>query len=148
MDRLRRLARSLRSAPTDAEQLLRQHLRREQLGGFRFRRQVPMDRYIADFVGPRARRIVELDGGQHVERQQYDAARTAYLQAMGYRVLRLWNDDVLKKTKDVLEHILPQLTPLQPSPSLAAQGREHKRRIRCDTALAPSPVAMPQTGES
>ncbi len=127
MERLRRQARSLRNAATDAERLLWQHMRRDQLGGFRFRRQMPIDRYIADFVCPRASLIVELDGGQHAEdRREYDVARTERLQVLGYRVLRYWNHDVMQQVDVVLEDILRHLTPPQPSPSPAAKGREQQ----------------------
>ena len=94
----------------------------EQLDGFRFRRQVPITGYVADFVCPQARLIVELDGSQHLQQANYDSSRTAALEALGYRVLRYWNDDALRRTDDVVADIHRQLTvaftPPQPSPSL------------------------------
>jgi hypothetical protein len=66
MDKLRLQARALRRGTTDAERALWSRLRRRQLGGFRFRRQHPIDRYIADFVCPEARLIIELDGAHHL----------------------------------------------------------------------------------
>lgn len=76
--------------------------------------------YVADFLCPQAKLILELDGGQHVERASADEARTLALTMIGYRVLRYWNDDVLLRIEDVLEDILRQMnsTPPQPSPSL------------------------------
>ena len=86
MDKLRKRARKLRNSATDAERRLWQHLRLKQLGAFKFRRQVPVAGYIADFVCCEVKLIVELDGGQHGERKDYDQWRTVALQAVGYRV--------------------------------------------------------------
>ena len=132
MDTLRQRARELRNSATDAEQRLWQHLRLKQLGGFKFRRQVPVTGYIADFLCHELKLIVELDGGQHVEQSAYDKQRTLVLEAAGYRVLRYWNDDVLLRTSCVLEDILRALemmqsngkikgTPPQSSPALRAR---------------------------
>ncbi|WP_246455069.1 endonuclease domain-containing protein [Thermomonas brevis] len=120
MEELRRRARELRNNATDAERHLWRHLRLQQMAGFRFRRQVPIAGFIADFLCPRTHLIIELDGGQHVEQANADEARTRALSALGYRVLRYWNDDVLLRTQDVLEDILRHAnsTPPQPSPSL------------------------------
>ncbi|KQO00409.1 MULTISPECIES: endonuclease domain-containing protein [Stenotrophomonas] len=128
MDMLRRRARHLRNNATDAERHLWLFLRKRNLAGHRFRRQMPLAGYIADFVCPALKLIVELDGGQYLEQADYDAQRTEVLEALGYRVLRYWNDDVLVRTGDVLEDILRAVsqnngTPPQPSPSPAAKGR-------------------------
>lgn len=76
--------------------------------------------YIADFLCPQLRLIIEVDGGQHAERTEADTVRTQALAAHGYRVLRYWNDDVLSRTEEVLEDILRHMesTPPQLSPSL------------------------------
>ncbi|WP_313317779.1 endonuclease domain-containing protein [Stenotrophomonas sp.] len=121
MDKLRKRARALRNTPTDAEDRLWQQLRRRQLAGFRFRRQMPLGGYIADFVCLEARLIVELDGGQHLEQRAYDQRRTEMLQSLGFRLLRYWNDEVLQGMPAVLEDILRALVhgkehPSQPSP--------------------------------
>ena len=134
MDALRQKARNLRNASTDTERRLWQHLRLKQLGDCKFRRQVPIAGYIADFLCPEMKLIVELDGGQHVEKTSYDARRTHVLEAEGYRVLRYWNNDVLLRTNGVLEDILRVLelekdkgkikikgTPPQSSPALRAR---------------------------
>ena len=110
MDETRRRARELRHNMTDAERALWRALRSRQLEGFRFRRQVPLDRYIADFACLRAKLVVELDGGQHAEQQAYDTARSTALQSLGYRVLRYWNHDVLQRLDEVVADIHRALT--------------------------------------
>ncbi|HEY3806875.1 MAG TPA: DUF559 domain-containing protein [Kofleriaceae bacterium] len=97
-------ARTLRSRLTDAETKLWSRLRRKQVDGRRFRRQVPIDGYIADFVCLQARLIIEVDGGQHAGSKR-DATRTAYLESQGFDVLRFWNNDVLQNIDGVLETI-------------------------------------------
>ena len=109
MDALRLQARRLRNAPTDAERHLWQHLRRRELAGHRFRRQVPVGGYVVDFACPAARLVLELDGGQHLQQRDDDMQRTRRLQALGWRVLRYWNDDVLLRTDAVLEDVLRAL---------------------------------------
>jgi len=63
--------------------------------GYKFRRQVPVDRYVADFVCSDARIIVEIDGRQHVGEADYDALRSEVLRGLGFEVVRFTNDDVL-----------------------------------------------------
>jgi very-short-patch-repair endonuclease len=90
---------------------------------FKFRRQVPISGYVADFVCLERRLIVEVDGGQHAERVEQDALRSIVLAKSGFRVLRFWNTDVLLKLDDVLAEILRQLqAPPSPQPS-PASGR-------------------------
>jgi very-short-patch-repair endonuclease len=108
-------ARMLREAMTDAERALWYRLRAKRLLGWKFRRQQPIGNYIVDFVCHEAKLVIELDGGQHVERADADARRTAWLESQGFRVLRFWNDAVLKETDAVLEEILHHL-PLSPTP--------------------------------
>jgi very-short-patch-repair endonuclease len=88
-------ARELRRNPTDAERKLWSALRRRALDGHRFRRQHPLGPYIVDFVCLERKLAIELDGGQHATREEYDRARTARIEADGFTVLRFWNDDVL-----------------------------------------------------
>ncbi|PXV54697.1 Very-short-patch-repair endonuclease [Dyella jiangningensis] len=109
-------ARSLRAGQTDAEQLLWHRLRDRRLQGWKFRRQHQIGHYIVDFVCPDAGLIVELDGGQHGDQVIYDEHRTLELQATGYKLLRFWNNDVLKNTDSVLEAILEALASPDPSP--------------------------------
>jgi len=99
-------ARDLRHPLTPAEQKVWEHVRNRQLG-FKIRRQHPIDRFIADFYCARARLCIEIDGDTHAEPDQaeYDAARTAWLEAQGYRVIRFQNDDVHHHLSAVLEAI-------------------------------------------
>ena len=94
-------ARTLRKNLTDAERILWKHLRMRQLIGYKFRRQQPIGHYIVDFVSFESRVIVELDGGHHSMQVGYDADRTAWLEAQGYRVLRFWNNQVLEEIEAV-----------------------------------------------
>jgi very-short-patch-repair endonuclease len=106
MEEIWKHARALRNEATDAERHLWQHLRGRLMGGCKFRRQYPIAGHVADFACIEAKLVVELDGGQHLERSAEDAARTRRIECNGYRVLRFWNDDVLLRTDDVLEEIL------------------------------------------
>ena len=98
-------ARNLRKNATDAENRLWSRLRRNQLNGHHFRRQVPIGPYVADFVCAPKKLIVEVDGGQHADRKASDEARTRYLEDEGFCVLRFWNNDVLSNTDGVVETI-------------------------------------------
>jgi very-short-patch-repair endonuclease len=109
-------ARHLRAGQTDAEQLLWHRLRNRRQQGWKFRRQHQIDQYIVDFVCPDTGLIVELDGGHHGDQVAYDEMRSTKLIDMGYRVLRFWNNDVLKNTDSVLEAILEALASPDPSP--------------------------------
>ena len=84
-------AKSLRQNQTDAEVLLWHYLRNKQLDGYKFRRQQPIGPYIIDFACLPEKLLIELDGGQHAEREGYDEQRDRFLQSKGYRVLRFWN---------------------------------------------------------
>ena len=98
-------ARMLRKNQTDAERALWQRLRNRQLLGVKFRRQVPIKGYVADFAALEIKLIIELDGSQHIENKEADEIRTGFLQREGYKVIRLWNNDVLLRIDDVLEFI-------------------------------------------
>ena len=88
-----------------------------QLNGCKFRRQHEIDRYMVDFICTERMLVVELDGSQHLEQQDYDDVRTRYLQANGYRVLRFWNNDVLTNIESVLEAVTEALASPGTSPS-------------------------------
>lgn len=98
-------ARTLRKNLTLAEKKLWQAIRYRQLQGFKFRRQVPLGNYIADFLCFESRLIVEVDGGQHYQ-NNYDAQRTVWLEKHNFRVLRFWNNEVLSNLDAVKEIIL------------------------------------------
>ena len=90
-----RFAHDLRANSTPAEIRLWSVLRKRQRAGARFRRQHPIGPFVVDFCAPRLKLVIEVDGGQHVDLQEYDQRRTAYLVAKGYRVLRFWNHQVM-----------------------------------------------------
>ena len=96
-------AKTLRSNMTDAEKALWHALRAKRFSSAKFTRQVPIGPYVADFAARTARLIVEIDGGQHTP--VADAARTAFLERQGYRVIRFWNNDVLSNLEGVLIRI-------------------------------------------
>jgi very-short-patch-repair endonuclease len=98
----RTAARRLRRTPSDAETALWRVLRAGRAGALRFRRQVPIGRYIADFACLRERLVVEVDGSQHAEQADYDAARTADLEALGFRY---WANDVLRDPHAIVDAI-------------------------------------------
>ena len=99
-------AHKLRQNQTEAEARLWQVLRNHRLGGVHFRCQHAIDHYVVDFCAPRLKIIVEIDGEHHMEQQEYDHERTAFLESKGYRVPRFWNQEVLKGVDGVLRLIL------------------------------------------
>ena len=107
---MRQRARDLRKNSTDAERYLWYYLRAHRLG-YKFKRQVPIDCFVVDFVCYEERLIIELDGGQHQDAVEYDKQRTDALMQRGFRVLRFWNHDVLQNVTGVLEVILEALSP-------------------------------------
>jgi very-short-patch-repair endonuclease len=94
-------ARVLRQASTEAEHELWSMVRNRKIGGCKFRRQVPIGRFFADFACVERRLVIELDGSQHAEELDYDAARTGVLEACGWTVLRFWNNQVLENPEGV-----------------------------------------------
>ncbi len=111
----RQFAKNLRQNMTDAEQLLWRHLRSHRLDGQKFRRQQHLGPYIVDFVHFGIRLIVEADGGQH-HGSGADAIRDRWLEQHGFRVMRFWNNDILRNPEGVLATILAALE--QPAPPL------------------------------
>jgi very-short-patch-repair endonuclease len=120
VNRIITLGKALRKRPTDAEQLLWRYLKMKQMEGLKFRRQQPIDNYIVDFVCFENRIIIEVDGGQHAAENHKDRERDSYLQQLGFKVLRFWNNEVLQNTNGVLETIRRNCLshpPLNPLPS-------------------------------
>ena len=104
-----RLARTLRHNQTEAEKRLWQAVRSRRLGGYKFRRQVPIGNHIADFICEEAKLIIELDGGQHDDNKHADDLRTKKLEDFGYHVIRFWNNEVFENMDGVLSTILQGL---------------------------------------
>jgi very-short-patch-repair endonuclease len=111
----RRFAKTLRRDMTEAEDRLWRELRGRRLDGIKFRRQVPIGRFVADFICADALLIVEIDGSQHAD-SVHDRERDAELKRRGFRVLRFWNDDVLREMNSVCDTIIAYVrdTSLQP----------------------------------
>jgi len=127
-------ARRLRANTTGAEDILWRHLRRSPVLGTHFRRQVPIGRYVADFACMAARLVVEVDGSQHVEGPvaETDKVRTRWLESQGYRVLRVWNNDITQNIEGVLEAIHSAVSPTM----IFDEPLKHARRR--DWAAAPA----------
>ena len=110
-------ARALRRAMTEPERKLWHLLRSRRFSGFKFRRQVPIGPYFADFICFEARLIVEADGGQHCD-SAHDARRDAWLAAEGYRIRRFWNVEIMTRSGEVADTLWHDLNPTpHPSPS-------------------------------
>jgi very-short-patch-repair endonuclease len=112
-------ARVLRRDATEAEKKLWQHLRQPPFKAHHFRRQATIGPYFADFASHQLRIVIELDGGQHSDNAS-DEARTRYLEAHGYRVVRFWNNEVFENMSGVLSVIDAAVnaeTPPIPDPS-------------------------------
>ncbi|MGY8662028.1 endonuclease domain-containing protein [Bradyrhizobium sp. UFLA05-109] len=122
--RLRANASALRRNSTDAERILWSELRAGQLNGVIFRRQVPIESYVADFVCHAAKLVIELDGGQHFsdEGERADARRSAVIEARGFKVLRFSNHDVMTNRVSVLQTIVTAVAERAPTPALPHKG--------------------------
>jgi len=91
--------------------------------GMHFRRQAPIGSYIVDFVWHEGKLVVEIDGGQHAEAQRaYDERRTAWLESQDYRVIRFWNNEVLKTPRSVGDAIYAAASEKSPTPNPSPQG--------------------------
>jgi very-short-patch-repair endonuclease len=106
-------ARRLRREMTPQEKLLWSHLRDRRLNGAKFRKQMWLEGYIADFACPEARLVVEADGSQHGDNAEYDAQRSAAFARLGWRTLRFWNNEI----NENLDGVLIAITAALPSPS-------------------------------
>jgi very-short-patch-repair endonuclease len=106
-------ARGMRREMTPQEAILWGHLRGGRMEGFKFRRQMWLCGFVADFACPEARLVVEADGSQHVEDADYDAQRAAIFGREGWQILRFWNNEINSDLDGVLVAIRAAL----PSPS-------------------------------
>ena len=103
-------AKSLRTNQTDCENILCENLRAKRLNNIKFRRQVPIGKYIVDFVCLGKKLVIELDGSQHIESEnfKYDNTRTEFLNENGYKVLRFLDSDILNNLENVLNIIVEE----------------------------------------
>jgi very-short-patch-repair endonuclease len=99
----------LRESQTDAERRLWYRLRNRNFENHKFRRQHILRGYIVDFVCLEKKLVIELDGGQHAERTEYDSARTLKLEADGFQVMRFWNNEIFNNLDGILETIYKAL---------------------------------------
>jgi len=138
------MARRLRRKMTDDERILWSELRGRRLSGLRFRRQVPLGRYVVDFACFEHRLIVEVDGLQHGEPDQKarDDTRTAWLESRGLKVFRTWDGEIRDNLDGVLESMLGEMgllgAPKLPLPQVVA---EPMRQVISATACGPPPSA-------
>jgi very-short-patch-repair endonuclease len=95
----------MRKKPTAAERKLWQRIRRKQIRGVKFRRQLAIDRFIVDYCSPSIRLIIEVDGPTHDTAQEADAIRQTVLESYGFEVVRVDNRDVLGNIDGVMETI-------------------------------------------
>jgi very-short-patch-repair endonuclease len=122
-------ARDLRRNMTEAERALWYGLRRGQLG-WRFRRQHPIPPYIVDFACLEAKLVVEADGGQHASASEHER-RDEELRRQGWRVLRLWNNDILQNRAGALQTIAAALGPApRPDPTPTHSLPRSRGRVR------------------
>jgi very-short-patch-repair endonuclease len=123
----------LRHHMTDAEIKLWACLRAHQMEDIHFRRQHAIGNYVVDFCTPRKKLIIEVDGGQHLEQQEYDVERTAFFESKGYKVIRFWNHEVMNDLDTVMLAIFHALnletSPSQPSPIFASTSSAHGRNV-------------------
>jgi very-short-patch-repair endonuclease len=129
--RLTARARELRGNPTDAELAIWHRLSRYRPA---FTRQFVEAPFIIDLVCRQAKLAIEIDGSQHIEAAEADGRRTAYLEAKGWRVIRLWNSDVLANPDGAAQHILliaaECLGGTHPHPLPSREGRARRPRYR------------------
>ena len=118
-------ARSLRQRSTRAERVLWLALRDRRLGGLKFARQQPLGPYYVDFVCRERRLIIEVDGGQHADSAS-DRRRDVFLNTLGYRVVRVWNNEVLGNLEGVLQTLASELK-IAPHPVPLPAGGERER---------------------
>jgi very-short-patch-repair endonuclease len=103
----------MRHNQTEEESRLWVFLRSHRLSNVHFRRQHAIGRYVVDFCAPRLKLVIEVDGGQHVDQEEYDIERTAYLKSKGFRVLRFWNNEVRSNIEEVLDQIFRTIVTIQ-----------------------------------
>ncbi|MES2095748.1 MAG: DUF559 domain-containing protein [Pseudomonadota bacterium] len=116
-------SRDLRANMTPAERKLWGCLSARKVAGVRFNTQFPIGPYVGDFVSRGAKLVIEVDGGDHGLKERADAARSRYMEARGYRVIRFWNNDVMGNMDGVvvqIERVLGDMP--SPNPSRKREG--------------------------
>ena len=138
----KRLAKALRRDPTDAEAKLWYELRRAKLKGTRFRRQVPIGRYVADFACHRAKLVVETDGASHSYDHQIarDTDRTAELERAGFRIVRFTNDDVCSEVIATIIAHANELREATRHPSFPHRGGGVRKADGGGDTMFPTPL--------
>ena len=108
------LAKILRKQQTPQEKIIWNLVRNRKIQNIKFKRQYPIGNYIVDFAAPDIKLIIELDGGQHNEIQniKYDEQRTIFLNSLGYRVIRFWDNEIDKNIEGVYEKIVKTISEL------------------------------------
>ena len=105
LNKYKPLRKKLRNESTEEEIILWAQLKNSQLG-FKFRRQMSFGKYIVDFYCPSKKLVIEIDGSQHLQDNlDYDNKRTKYLNSLGLKVLRVWNNDICYNLAGVLEEV-------------------------------------------
>lgn len=115
-------ARSLRKRMTKAETILWSVLRGRRFDGYKFRRQVPIDWFIVDFLCSQQQLIIEIDGSIHDMQKGYDNDREQEIRKRGYRILRFTNDDIQDRLPVVLRTIHQALSPLLAGERVVGEG--------------------------
>jgi very-short-patch-repair endonuclease len=105
-------AKKLRINLTEPERILWSFLKNKGINNVKFRRQVPIGKYIVDFLCYEKDLIIEIDGSQHAEAQkEYDLKRDKYLSNRGYKVTRFWNNDITENLEGVVNRIIELVSP-------------------------------------
>lgn len=115
-------ARHLRTTQTDTEKMLWRKLRAKKFCEYKFRRQVPIGPYIADFACVKRKVIVEVDGYVHEMKKSHDRERDCFLRQHGFHILRLCNEDVRQNLEGILEKLLEFLSTPLPDPLPSGEG--------------------------
>ncbi|WP_291397718.1 endonuclease domain-containing protein [Devosia sp.] len=146
---LRKRAKAMRSNGTEAESILWGILRNRRFVGHKFRRQVPIGRFIVDFMCPKAMLIVELDGSQHAE-STHDLVRDNRLKSLGYRILRVWNNELSDNRDGVLEAVWQALSSFpspRPSGTPLPQGERGEVGHQLTSTLEGEGASRSEAGE-
>jgi very-short-patch-repair endonuclease len=117
-------ARTLRQAQTEAEKKVWEILRNRKFNNYKFRRQHVIEGFILDFYCPALKLGIEVDGGIHTRRKDYDRLRQDIIESENIIIVRINNQELPKNRKLVLEKIKEKLTPHLPLPLLLGEGRE------------------------